>query len=119
MSYRDCLQCNRDGTTPRRGRLTTIVYDPQITMPGPPILSGHRLGAEFMAKRIWRFGIAETMRDYELSREECLVVCWWAGSYGPRSLKKHFEAWAALAGRHLWFGCTTIDDPPMLYIATP
>lgn len=113
MSYRDCLGCEKAGTKPKRGKGIRLVFDPQITMPGPPTIEGHRLSAEFMARRVRVCGITEEMDDYQLTREELLVVCWWAGEFGSRRLRKCWGGWAQIAHQHLWHGCINIPDPPM------
>lgn len=113
MSYRDCLACERMNTKPKRGKGTLVVFDPRMTMPGPPTIEGHRLGAEFMAARVWKFGVASEMDDYMLRREELLVTCWWAGQFGPRKWRKRWGDWATIAGWHLWYGCIQVEDPPM------
>ena len=113
MSYRDCLACKETGTKPKKGRGLRLVFDPGMVMPGPPTLEGHRLGAEFMAGRVYVLGLKTQQDDYELSREHLLVACWWAGTYGPRSFKKVWKEWAELAGDHLWYGCIQIPDPPI------
>jgi len=112
MGYRDCFACEKVGGKPKRGKGTTIVFDPQIQMPGTPTLSGHRLTAELMAARVWIDGMAFAKDDYQLRREELLVACWWAGSFGPRKWKKRWGEWALNAGSHLWHNCIAISDPP-------
>lgn len=113
MGYRDCLACKEAGAEPKKGAGKRLVFDPRITLPGVPSLEKHRLGAEFMARRVYALGIADQMDDYEVSREELLVACWWAGLYGPRSLRKAFGKWAEVAGWRLWYGCIQIADPPL------
>lgn len=112
MSYKDCLACKEAGTKPKRGVGKRLVIDPRITMSGPPTIEGHRLGAEFMARRVYALGLQEQMEDYALTREELLVACWWAGTYGPRTMKKALGEWAARAGHHLWYGCIQIPESP-------
>ena len=115
MTYRNCIACKEAGTKPKRGKKVRIVYDPGITMPGPPTLEDTRLGAEFMARRVAAFGVEEAMRDYPLTREQVIVCCWWVGAYGNRrtKLNKLLREWAEWAGWHLWYGCINIPDPPM------
>ena len=112
MSWKDCFPCHKVGTRPKRGKGTNIVFNPQIQMPGTPTIEGHRLAADFMAARVWKFGIDSEMDDYQLRREELLVACWWAGAFGPRKFKKRWGEWAEVAGMHLWYGCVQISDPP-------
>ena len=115
MSYRNCLACKEAGTKPKRGGSARLVFNPAITLPGPPTLEGDRLGAAFMATRVMHNGLAAEQHDYELTREQLLVVCWWAGLYAPqRRLRKHFGEWAELAARHLWYQCIQIPDPPVI-----
>ena len=112
MSYRDCLACVNAGTKPKRGHRAVVVFDPTIQMPGCPTINGHRLGADFIASQVWFSGIVEALRSYELSREELLVACWWAGSFGSRRMRKAFGEWATVAGHHLWYRCINIAEPP-------
>ena len=112
MSYRDCLPCRENGTKPKRGWGERLVFDPRLIMPEPPTIEGHGLGAELVARRVYALGVNEQIDDYELTREQLLIACWWAGLYGPRSLRRVFGEWAQTAGRHLWYGCIQIPDPP-------
>ena len=112
MSYLDCLACKQAGTDPVKGDHLCVVYDPAIQMPGSPTIQGQRLSANFMAARAYSLGIASQMEDYKLPREALLVACGGAGLYGPRRLRKVFGEWAQVAGRHLWYGCINIPDPP-------
>ena len=111
MSYRDCLACNEAGTKPKRGVGIRVVHDPAVRS-GAPTIENHGLEAEFMARRVLKFGVASEMEDYELTREEVLVACWWAGAYGSRRLRKALGEWARIAGWHLWYRCISIPDPP-------
>lgn len=112
MSYRDCLACKEVGTKPKHGEGVTIEYNPGIQMPGTPTIKGHRLAADHIAIRAYKFGIKDVMEDFVLSREEVLVACWWAGLWGPRRTRKWLGEWAKESGRHLWYGCIQIPDPP-------
>ena len=114
MSYDSCTACKEAGTNPIRGANVHIVYDPAIQMPGTPTIAGHRLAARHMAERAVIFGIEEQMQGYDLTREEILVACWWAGQWGSRKLKKILGEWSKMAGRHLWYQCVNIPDPPMI-----
>ena len=112
MSYRDCLACEDANTKPKRGKGVEIVFDPRITLPGPPTIGGYRNSAELAADRVRAFGIKSVMRDYQLTREGVLTACWWAGEYGPRRFRKAWGDWARIAAHHLWYGCINITDPP-------
>ena len=112
MSYKDCLACKEAGTKPTPGKGVCIVYDPTIQMPGTPTIQGHRLSAQQIASRVLKFGIEDEMDDYQLTREEALVACWWGGLHGPRRLRQALRAWAENAGWHLWYQCASIPDPP-------
>ncbi len=112
MTYRDCLACEKDGTKPKRGKGIRLVFDPMMTMPGPPTIEGHRLGAELVADLVRDLGFKDTMAGWHLTREELLVACWWAGDYGPRRYRKAWGKWAQAARQHLWYGCINITDPP-------
>ncbi len=110
----ECLKCKEDGLTPIEGEGVQLVFNPRMTMPGPPTIEGHRLGAEFLATYVYHQGIDGAIRDYELKREELLVACWWVGRGGPRrKITTIFREWASVAGAHLWHGCINIPDPPL------
>lgn len=110
--YRRCRACKEYGTKPKRGEGLRLVFDPMITMVGTPTIENHRLGAEFMAERVWHLGVQEQIDDYALTREHLVLVCWWAGQWGPLRLRKVFRDWSGPAGWHLWYGCIQIPDPP-------
>ena len=113
MRYRNCLACKTAGTLPKRGKGSAVVYDPRITAGGTPTLQGRGLAVEHVAIRAFKFGVLEPMEDFELSREEVIVACWWSGLYGARRLRKLFGTWAVIAGQHLWYSCIQIPDPPL------
>lgn len=112
MSYRDCFACKQQRKKPKPGLGVLIVFDPRIQMPGTPTISGHRLSARQIAQHAWCEGINETMQYYDLTREEVLLACWWAGHWGPRLLREAYREWSAEAAMHLWSGCINITDPP-------
>lgn len=110
-----CLPCKSAGRRPIYGSgEVEIVFNPRMVMPGPPTISNHRLGAEFMAERFYALGMESEREDYMLTREEVLVACWWAGTYGPHKFRKVWGEWAKIAGHHLWYSCIRIDYPPTL-----
>ncbi len=112
MSYRDCTACKEAGTKPARGRGLVVSFDPRIQMPGTPTVQGHRIAAETVAMRAYHDGVKPVMEDYVLPREAVLVACWWAGLFGPRRTRRIFRESAEMAGRHLWYRCIRIPDPP-------
>ena len=114
-----CGACRAAGQTPRSwpGRLPTVSYDPALGSIPQPVLAGHRLGARPLADDIRRFGAAVVADTLRLSEAEIAIICWWAGQWGPRFLRNHFQAWAALAGPHLAVGC--INLPPFPEPLTP
>ena len=112
MPWVDCSACQRAGQSPIQGKGVRIVFDPGIQMPGPPTIEGHRLGAEFIADIVFAHGFKDAQDDYELTREELLLACWWAGLWGPRKWKTRWGEWAKAVNAHLWYGCINIPDPP-------
>lgn len=112
MTAENCGACAGLKATPIPGVGVTIVFDPRITMPGSPTISGQRLPAQQMATRVHEVGPEQVMREWELTREECLVACWWAGLWGPLRLRRALGDWAATASLHLWYGCINIPAPP-------
>lgn len=110
----DCQACLEARTQPIDAAGEYISHDPAVVA-GDAEINGQRLRAEMIADRIRELGIAESMESYGLTREQCLVACWWAGVYSQRrALRKWFEDWAFLAGRHLWHSCIQVPDPPTL-----
>ena len=118
VSYRDCLACKDAGTTPKKGANVHVVYDPAIQIHGCPTIMGHGISAQMMAVRVLKFGLKSEMENYDLTREELLVACWWAGLFGPRRLKQALGEWAEVAGAHLWHRCVAIPDPPQAPVST-
>ena len=113
MSYWECLACKQVGTEPERGVGIRVVNDPAVRS-GAPTIENHGLEAEFVTRRVLRFGVASEMEGYQLTREEVLVACWWSGTYGSRRLREALGEWAGTAGTHLWYRCISIPDPPTL-----
>ena len=115
MSCFKCFACEEAGTQPKKAKGHRLMINPRIFMAEPPTIEGHRLGAEFMARRVYSVGIEEALKDYDVDREELLLCCWWAGSrYNPRwtKLKRALRDWSSMAAPHLWYGCIQIPDPP-------
>ena len=124
MSYQDCLACKQAGTKPRRGkrtrlicdppvqRQTRLIFDPTVQRNGTPTIEGHSLGAGFVADLVVARGGLDVMEDYEMTREQVLVACWWAGRFGTRRAKGRFGEWAKAAGGHLWHSCFQTGEPP-------
>ena len=113
MSYRDCLACKETGTKPKRGAGIRVVHHPAVRF-GRPTIENHGLEAALLTRRVLKFGVASEMADYQLTREEVLVACWWSGTYGSRRLREALGEWAGTAGTHLWYRCISIPDPPTL-----
>lgn len=106
-----CLACEKDGARTKPGAGVRIVFDPAIQLRGTPTIEGHTLSAEQMAWIMYEHGKDE-IYDYDLTHEEIIAACWWAGRWGPRKLRKAWAAWGIEAGAHLWHGCINVPLPP-------
>ena len=107
-----CLACKQEGKRPRYVKpLPAVQFYAPVAMPGHPTLEHHRLGARFIAERVFYLGFDEPIETYELSKAEVLVCCWWAGLWGPRKLQKAWREWATSANSHLWYSCVNVPPP--------
>lgn len=60
---------------------TTITISP-FNMSGEPTLGDRKIAISTLADHVLTFGVDATCTDYEISRAEVLVACWFLGSYG-------------------------------------
>jgi uncharacterized protein (DUF433 family) len=61
--------------------------------------------------------IATIAEDYDLTRADILVACWYLGLYGSRRWRRSWRQWAEQAGQAMWDTRTVdydqIPDPPL------
>ncbi len=97
---------------------------------GDPHLTGHRLGVWMVCGNVWHESVQFAMETYELTREEVLTACWFAGMYGTDSLhrtrrpfgwrttldrkwSRRWRAWAISQHSAMWHGnWDDVTDPP-------
>jgi uncharacterized protein (DUF433 family) len=79
-----------------------VSIDPGIKS-GAPCIAGTRLTAEWMADHIWGgWTLDDILKDWDyLTKADLLVACWYVGTYGSRTWRKRWGAWAEEAHRFL------------------
>lgn len=102
-----------------------VAIDPAMRS-GQPTINGTRLPVDAVAGMVWAEGVDVAVEEYDLTRADVLVACWYAGSYGlpgrrkalfpVRLWVKRWGAWADSVHQALW-SVTTVDyeaipDPP-------
>lgn len=120
------LDAARRETT--RGR-PTIVTDPAI-MGGAPCIAGTRVPAAAVAVAVaMGDGVAGVAADYDLTRGEVLLACWWIVTVRrwtgltPRDQRDIVGSWGywagdvhgSFAGREGAWGLDDIPDPPEVW----
>lgn len=103
-----------------------ISIDPAMRS-GQPTVNNTRLHVQAVADVAWAEGVDVAAEEYELTRADVLVACWYAGTYGlpgrRRSLfpvrlwVKRWGAWADGVHQALWSVAAVdyeaIPDPPL------
>lgn len=91
---------------------------PTITI-APGFYSGEpcirwRLPADLIALDWWNnWKLEDLMDNYEITRGDVLVSCWYMAKYGPRSWRKRWGEWLQKADGELWYGrYETCPMPP-------
>lgn len=70
---------------------------------GQPCVGGTRLSVMIVAEYVWGGDTVEHVaREYSITRVQALVACWYVASYGSRSWRKRWGAWARDAFPSLW-----------------
>lgn len=107
---------------------------PQITvepgmLSGQPCINGTRVPVLSIAGSIWSGeSVAEVAGDYDITRADVLVACWYAGTYGlpgerskrlagTRYWRDRLGNWAQQVGGAVWSAHEVADydaipDPP-------
>jgi uncharacterized protein (DUF433 family) len=102
-----------------------VSVDPAMRS-GQPTINGTRLPVAAIVGMVWAEGVDAAVEDFDLTRADVLVACWYAGEYGlpgnRRSLfpmrlwPKHWATWAAEVHQALWSVSSVdyeaIPDPP-------
>lgn len=92
-----------------------VVADPRIRFGRPRV--GHT-ATEDVAGMIWAGEPVDVVCDeYELTRHQVLLACWFEATYGPPRRRRAWREWADQAHRTLggWtkpFDLDAIPDPP-------
>jgi len=97
---------------------------------GSPHLTGHRLPLYLIVESVWYGGVSFAMENYEITREEVLTACWFAGIYGfdsiwrtrkpygirlklDRKWSRRWREWAITNHSEMWNGnWDDVLDPP-------
>lgn len=89
---------------------------------GTPTINGTRLSIDVLCWSVWHgYSVDRVAEDYDCTREDVLVACWFAGRYGEPSAslaeagrwRKRWGTWADEMGGLMW--CHRYDevtDPP-------
>jgi uncharacterized protein (DUF433 family) len=92
---------------------------------GEPTIGGTRLALWFILPVVWSDGVQSAMGLWQLTREQVLVACWFAGTYGVegfdskrrrvtgRFWQKRWGGWALEHHGAMWAGkFDKVPDPP-------
>lgn len=80
---------------------------------GQPCVGGTRLPALLVAEYVWDdTSVEHVAREYSITRVQALVACWYVATYGSRSWRKRWGAWAKRAHPFLWDRAQHADCPP-------
>lgn len=81
---------------------------------GQPAVAG--VPAESVGGTVWVESVAVAAHDYDLTRGQVLVACWFLGTQGPRKWRTRWKTWATAAGIAMWDVRTcdydAVPDPP-------
>ncbi len=85
---------------------------------GSGCVEGTGLAASYAAVQVVAVGgFKDTMTDFNLTRPQLLVACWWTATYAkkniPKDKRKKWRVWARMAYPHL-AACTfdACPNPP-------
>lgn len=95
---------------------------------GQPTINGTRLPVDAVVGLVWAQGVDVAAEDYDLTRADVLIACWFAGSYGlpgrrealfpVRLWPKRWGAWAVEVHQALWsvsnVDYEAVPDPPTM-----
>lgn len=105
-----------------------IWIDPRRRV-GEPCIGGSRLPVAAVAVRSWYDGIDAAVDTYDITRQQALVACWYAGTYGITHIwrasgdrsryvsawrepwRARWRQWAESVATDLWHG-RDVPDPP-------
>lgn len=70
---------------------------------GQPCVGGTRLPVDIVAGYVWAgYPVEHVAGQYTITPAQTLVACWYMATYGPRSWRKRWGAWAKQAFPLLW-----------------
>ena len=103
--------------------MSAVTFSPGMRS-GEPTINGSRIPVDLIGQLVWHGdGAKDVADDYNLTREDILVACWFLGTYGvagrtERSVvgkvwRKRWETWARVNHGHMWRGdFDAVPDPP-------
>jgi len=90
-----------------------VAIDPAMQF-GRATLNHTRLTVETVAGFVAAGDPVELVADeYEITRADVLVCCWYVARYGTRRWRERWGQWAAAAESELWHGRYQVADPPV------
>lgn len=88
-----------------------VVFDPGIRFGWPQVVG---IPVESIGGMVWAGENVDTTADeYDLTRDQVLVACWWLGIHGAKKWRRRWKVWAQTAHDHMWHGrWEKVTDPP-------
>lgn len=92
-----------------------VSIDPAMRF-GRPCLNHTRIPVEVVADHFLAGDpIDRICADYQLSRGDILIACWYLGQYGDVEYRDRWSAWSSHVAETLWHSTvdyTQVPDPP-------
>lgn len=80
---------------------------------GQPTVNHTRLSVEAITEYVWAGdGLDWLAGEYDVTRPDILVACWYRGTYGSRKWRQRWGPWAEQVHGELWHHRYDIPDPP-------
>jgi uncharacterized protein (DUF433 family) len=111
----DLLVMLRDayGVGAKAGR-PFVAVDPAMRF-GRPTVNNTRLSVEAATEHVWAGGsVGEVAEEFDVTRQDVLVACWYAGKYGTKAWRRRWGKWADVVHDELWHSRYDVPDPPDL-----
>jgi uncharacterized protein (DUF433 family) len=67
---------------------SAIISTPSI-LNGEPVVLGTKLSVATIAEHVNKYGVPQTMENFNLSREQILDACWFVAVYGVESIQSN------------------------------
>jgi uncharacterized protein (DUF433 family) len=78
---------------------------------GEPHVRGRPVDA--IGGMVWAGERVEVVaEEYDVTREEVIVACWWLGRHGEPRWRRRWKAWTQVVESELWHGRYDVQDPP-------